>query len=168
MGHITSSLQWVLSCLHKAWLRYGLAPLPHTEQDAVEEESHALLWGTGSMWPFQAARKSLKTSRLLVRNSSLQPATLLFLGSLSLSLSAFHHQPSFGYWLGPLFTILYERPTIGEDSDGWERTHHPVLQTHLQEQLWSSEVCLSRQTDFFFSKPKMNWDCCFFFLKIFT
>lgn len=54
----------------------------------------------------------LKAWKLLVWNSGLQPATLMFLGSLSLS--ACHHQSSSGFWLDPLVTIQYGRPATGK------------------------------------------------------
>ena len=151
---------------------YGLAPLPNTVQDSVEGDSRALPLRHRLYVALSGCKEELEDFETSCKEFWSPASYFVVLGdfislSLSLSLSAFHHQPSFGFWLGPLFTILYGRPTTGEDSNGWERTHHPMLQTHLQAALVQWSLSRVGRLIFFFSKPQMNRDCCFFFLKIF-
>ena len=117
------------------------------------------------MWPFQVARKSLKTSRHLVRNSSLQPTTLLFLGSFSLSLLSIISLPWGFDWVhySPSYT---EDPQLGKTQmDG----RGPTIQCYRPTFRCSSGPVKSvqgRQADFFFfSKAQNELKLLFFLFK---
>lgn len=104
---------------------YVLVPLPHTENGLAMGEGCTFFlrgWFHMAFSGYKEWLGNLKTGRLLVRNSSTQPATLLLLASLFLY---FIISPSLGpiqwkthNWKSQLhkrrLTIQYRRPTQGE------------------------------------------------------